>query len=109
MGTVVAPGGRAAVLLGGTSEIFPHRDYNDVWRAELPPARPADELSALLRRNKEAYDPSWSPPGLPPALFQDHIAFDLVSLYLLGANASRLDAAYAYHQQTELLAAARPA
>eukprot|EP01062_Namystynia_karyoxenos_P065861 TRINITY_DN59910_c0_g1_i1.p1 TRINITY_DN59910_c0_g1~~TRINITY_DN59910_c0_g1_i1.p1 ORF type:complete len:406 (+),score=148.12 TRINITY_DN59910_c0_g1_i1:76-1293(+) len=68
-----------------------------------PSDDPYGEFCYLVLRNKNEYDISWSPPGLPPALFQDHILYDLVSLYNLGANASRLSAAYAYHEKTEML------
>jgi len=46
---------------------------------------------------------SWTPPHAPPALFQDHIAYDLVTLWKLGADAAQLNASYEFHLTHEML------
>lgn len=75
---------------------------------DAPSTDPRQQFCYLVKKNKDTYDISWAPPGLPPATFQDHILYDLVSLYNLGANASRLQEAFDFHVKTEMLDPAAP-
>merc|ERR1719221_721267 len=68
-----------------------------------PSADPFQELCYLLYKNGRDYSISWTPPHAPPALFQDHIAYDLVTLWKLGADAEQLNASYGFHLMNEML------
>jgi hypothetical protein len=73
-----------------------------------PSDDPLEQLCYLLKKNRDTYDISWAPPYVPPATFQDHIPYDLVAQYLLGASADQLSATYAFHEQDEGLVPAIP-
>merc|ERR1719379_3300881 len=68
-----------------------------------PSTDPFQELCYLLYKNGQDYTISWTPPHAPPALFQDHIAYDLVTLWKLGADAEQLNASYQFHLLHEML------
>lgn len=73
--------------------------------ARLEPSTDAfQQLCYLLYKNGQEYTISWTPPGVPvPALFQDHIPYDLVTLWKLGASAEQLNASYQFHLEHEML------
>lgn len=73
-----------------------------------PSQDPFQQLCYLLKTNRDTYDISWAPPYLPPATFQDHIPYDLVAQYLLGASADQLNATYVFHERSEGLVPAIP-
>lgn len=59
------------------------------------------QLCYLLNRNRALYDISWAPPHAPAGTFQDHIPYDLVAQYLLGATAEQLATTFKYHETHE--------
>lgn len=64
-----------------------------------PSSDPFQELCYLLYKNGEDYSVSWT---ISPNL-QDHIAYDLVTLWKLGADATQLNATYEFHLKAEML------
>lgn len=73
-----------------------------------PSDKPLEQLCYLLKRNRDTYDISWAPPYVPAATFQDHIPYDLVAQYLLGATADQLNKTYVVHEHSEGLMPAIP-
>ena len=71
--------------------------------AATPGTTPSAELRTLLVKNRDMYDISWSPPHAPPGTFQDHIPYDLVAQYQLGATGEQLEKTFKYHESTEML------
>ena len=61
---------------------------------DTPSNDPRLQLCYLLRENRKTFDISWAPKGLPPALFQNHIPYEVVTLYKLGESADVLTAGY---------------
>jgi hypothetical protein len=73
-----------------------------------PSEQPLEQLCYLLKKNRDTYDISWAPPYVPVATFQDHIPYDLVAQYLLGASAQQLNNTYVFHEHSEGLMPAIP-
>jgi len=69
----------------------------------MPSTDALQELCNLLFKNVEENTISWTPPFAPPATFQDHIAYDLVTSWKLGADAAQLNATYEMHKSLEML------
>lgn len=61
---------------------------------DTPSDDPRLQLCYLLLKNRKTFDISWSPPNLPPALFQNHIPYEIITLYKLGEPADVLTAGY---------------
>jgi len=68
-----------------------------------PSPDPFQELCYLLYKNAQEYTISWTYPGMPAATLQDHITYDLVTMWKLGADAAQLNASYEFHVKDELL------
>jgi hypothetical protein len=105
---------RLTPLLVGASaqDLFLSKSLNiqgsDCSSRSAPSSDPFEQLCYLLKRNRDTYDISWAPPHVPPATFQDHIPYDLVAQFLLGASAEQLNSTYVFHEHSEMLAPAMP-
>jgi hypothetical protein len=86
----------------------PNLFSQDCSTRSTPSDDPLEHLCYLLKKNRDTYDISWAPPYVPPATFQDHIPYDLVAQYLLGASAQQLTQTYEFHEQDEGLVPAIP-
>lgn len=105
---------RSALIIVGASaqDLFLAKSLNlmasDCSSRSSPSDEPFEQLCYLLKKNRDTYDISWAPPHVPPATFQDHIPYDLVAQFLLGASAEQLNSTYVFHEHSELLAPAIP-
>lgn len=81
----------------------------DCSSQSVPAIDPFLETCYLVQKNAHTFDICWSPPGVPVACtLQNHITYDILALYRLGANSSRLQQVYDYHLKSELLNPAVP-
>ena len=59
---------------------------------DTPSNDPRLQLCYLLLKNRKTFDISWAPKNVPPGTFQNHIPYEVVTLYKLGESADALTA-----------------